>query len=99
MTLDNEKLLDPTGWQILLELESNARLSFAELGRRGGLSLPAVAERGRRMEGAGVPQPGGGRLRHRENRRYEHSRPRKDPPTIEGPRSDHDLDRALFVCP
>ena len=54
MTLDNEKLLDPTGWQILLELESNARLSFAELGRRVGLSLPAVAERVRRMEDAGI---------------------------------------------
>ncbi len=54
MTLDPDKLLDPTGWQILRELEANARLSFAELGRRVGLSLPAVAERVRRMEDAGI---------------------------------------------
>src|SRR4030065_537824 len=54
MTLDPDKLLDSTGWQILLELEANARLSFAELGRRVGLSLPAVAERLRRMEDAGI---------------------------------------------
>jgi len=53
-TLENEKLLDPTGWQILRELEANARLSFAELGRRVGLSLPAVAERVRKMEDAGI---------------------------------------------
>jgi Lrp/AsnC family leucine-responsive transcriptional regulator len=53
-TLDNDKLLDATGWQILRELEANARLSFAELGRRVGLSLPAVAERVRKMEDAGI---------------------------------------------
>jgi len=54
MTLDPDKLLDLTGWQILRELEANARLSFAELGRRVGLSLPAAAERVRRMEDAGI---------------------------------------------
>jgi len=54
MTIDHDKVLDPTGWQILRELESNARLSFAELGRRVGLSLPAVAERVRRMEDSGI---------------------------------------------
>ncbi|MGH2619999.1 MAG: Lrp/AsnC family transcriptional regulator [Anaerolineales bacterium] len=54
MTLDLDRLLDLTGWQILRELEANARLSFAELGRRVGLSLPAVAERVRRMEDAGI---------------------------------------------
>jgi len=32
----------------------DARLSYAELGRRVGLSLPAVAERVRRMEEAGI---------------------------------------------
>src|SRR4030067_3701520 len=53
-TLDNDKLLDATAWQILRELEANARLSFAELGRRVGLSLPAVAERVRKMEDAGI---------------------------------------------
>jgi Lrp/AsnC family leucine-responsive transcriptional regulator len=53
-TIENEKLLDHTGWLILGELEANGRLSFAELGRRVGLSLPAVAERVRKMEEAGI---------------------------------------------
>jgi Lrp/AsnC family leucine-responsive transcriptional regulator len=42
------------GWRLLRELQADARLSFAELGRRVGLSLPAVAERVRRMEEAGI---------------------------------------------
>ncbi|MFN8457535.1 MAG: Lrp/AsnC family transcriptional regulator [Anaerolineae bacterium] len=54
MTLENKKLLDEVGWQILRALQEDARLSFAELGRRVGLSLPAVAERVRRMEEAGI---------------------------------------------
>ncbi len=54
MTFDSEKLLDDTGWQILQALQNDARLSFAELGRRVGLSPPAVAERVRRMEEAGI---------------------------------------------
>lgn len=54
MALDNKKLLDDVGWRILRELQEDARLSFAELGRRVGLSLPAVAERVRRMEDAGI---------------------------------------------
>jgi Lrp/AsnC family leucine-responsive transcriptional regulator len=54
MTLENEKLLDDIGWHILMELQENARLSFAELGRRVGLSIPAVTERVRRMEDAEI---------------------------------------------
>ncbi|MDA8097981.1 MAG: Lrp/AsnC family transcriptional regulator [Desulforudis sp.] len=54
MAVDSERLLDEIGWQLLLALQENARLSFAELGRRVGLSLPAVAERVRRMEDAGI---------------------------------------------
>lgn len=54
MTLENQKLLDHVGWQILLALQQDARLSFTELGRQVGLSLPAVAERVRRMEEAGI---------------------------------------------
>ncbi len=46
--------LDPLSWKILAELQSGARLSFAEIGRRVGLSTPAVAERVRRLEEAGV---------------------------------------------
>ncbi len=54
MALDNERLLDETGWHILEALQENARLSFSELGQRVGLSSPAVAERVRRMEDAGI---------------------------------------------
>ncbi len=54
MTLEIEKLLDGTGWQILQALQQNARLSYSELGQRVGLSSPAVAERVRRMEDAGI---------------------------------------------
>ncbi|HEV2487801.1 MAG TPA: Lrp/AsnC family transcriptional regulator [Terracidiphilus sp.] len=51
---DREKLLDPLGWKLLAELQADARISFAELGRRVGLSTPAVAERVRRMEDEGI---------------------------------------------
>lgn len=54
MALEIEKLLDDTGWEILRALQDDARLSFSELGRRVGLSSPAVVERIRRMEDAGV---------------------------------------------
>jgi Lrp/AsnC family leucine-responsive transcriptional regulator len=46
--------LDETNWKIIAELQQNGRVSFAELGRRVGLTLPAVAERVRKMEDAGV---------------------------------------------
>ncbi len=39
---------------LLRELEADARLSLAELGRRVGLSSPAVADRLQRLEEAGV---------------------------------------------
>jgi Lrp/AsnC family transcriptional regulator, leucine-responsive regulatory protein len=46
--------LDAISWKILESLQHNARLSFAELGRKAGLSTPATAERVRRLEEAGV---------------------------------------------
>jgi len=46
--------LDAIAWKILESLQNNARLSFAELGRKVGLSTPAVSERVRRLEEAGV---------------------------------------------
>jgi len=46
--------LDKTDWAILEELQQDARLSYAELGRRVGLSSPAVQERTRRLEDAGI---------------------------------------------
>ncbi len=53
MTFDNT-VLDKIGWHILEELQKNGRISYAELGRRVGLTLPAVAERVRKMEDAGI---------------------------------------------
>ncbi len=53
MTFDT-LALDKTGWHILEELQNDGRVSFAELGRRVGLTLPAVAERVRKMEDAGI---------------------------------------------
>jgi Lrp/AsnC family transcriptional regulator, leucine-responsive regulatory protein len=45
---------DPTDWRLLAELQADGRLSFNELARRVHLSPPAVAERVRRLEQAGV---------------------------------------------
>jgi Lrp/AsnC family leucine-responsive transcriptional regulator len=46
--------LDETDRKIIGELTANARISFAELGRRVNLSSPAVADRVQRLERAGV---------------------------------------------
>jgi Lrp/AsnC family leucine-responsive transcriptional regulator len=53
-TLGPEAALDDTDWRILVELQSNARITFTELGRRVALTPPAVAERVRRLEESGV---------------------------------------------
>jgi Lrp/AsnC family transcriptional regulator, leucine-responsive regulatory protein len=45
---------DATDIALLQELQDDARLSLAELGRRVGLSSPAVADRLERLEEAGV---------------------------------------------
>jgi Lrp/AsnC family transcriptional regulator, leucine-responsive regulatory protein len=54
MAFEFDHLLDRTGWQLLQELQRNARLSYSELGQRVGLSAPAVAERVRKMEEARI---------------------------------------------
>jgi Lrp/AsnC family leucine-responsive transcriptional regulator len=46
--------LDVTDRRLLIELQQDARLSLAELGRRVGLSPPAVADRVRRLTDEGV---------------------------------------------
>jgi Lrp/AsnC family leucine-responsive transcriptional regulator len=48
------KLLDDVNLRLLEELAANGRLGMAALGRRVGLSAPAVAERVQRLERAGV---------------------------------------------
>jgi len=47
-------LLDGVNLRLLCELQGDPRLSMTELGRRVGMSSPAVTERIRRMEEAGV---------------------------------------------
>jgi Lrp/AsnC family leucine-responsive transcriptional regulator len=54
MPSKQSSLLDDTNMRLLAELQQDARLSVAELGRRVGLSAPAVAERLSRLEQDGV---------------------------------------------
>lgn len=46
--------LDPVNWKILEMLQQNARTTFAEIGRKVGLTSPAVAERVKKMEDTGI---------------------------------------------
>ncbi len=51
----NESIpLDATNRKILRELQNDARVTMAELGRRVGLSPPAATERVQRLERTGV---------------------------------------------
>ncbi|HEX8149888.1 MAG TPA: Lrp/AsnC family transcriptional regulator [Pyrinomonadaceae bacterium] len=50
----SEGLVDALNLKILRELQQEPRLTMAELGRRVGLSSPAVTERVRRLEEGGV---------------------------------------------
>lgn len=47
-------MIDTIDWKILKELQENARMSFAELGRRINLTTPAVIERIRKLEDAKI---------------------------------------------
>jgi Lrp/AsnC family transcriptional regulator, leucine-responsive regulatory protein len=53
-TIRRSEPLDGTNIRLLEEMQSNARLSNAELGRRVGLSAPAVADRLARLEESGA---------------------------------------------
>lgn len=46
--------MDARDWSLLKLLQDDARMTFAELGRRVRLTPPAVAERVRRLEDIGV---------------------------------------------
>ena len=46
--------IDRTNWEIINCLQDNARESFANIGRKVGLTPPAVAERVKKMEDTGV---------------------------------------------
>jgi Lrp/AsnC family transcriptional regulator, leucine-responsive regulatory protein len=49
-----QEQLDDTSWAILRALQENARISYSELGKRVGLTAPAVTERVRKLEDAGI---------------------------------------------
>ena len=53
-TNQRQQAPDSTNLRLLEELQSNSRLSNAELGRRVGLSAPAVADRLARLEESGA---------------------------------------------
>lgn len=46
--------IDALNWKILKHLQQNARVSNSEIGRQVGISSPAVSERIKKMEDAGV---------------------------------------------
>lgn len=54
MRFDPKAGLDATDWKLLDLLQRNARLGYADLGRKLKLSPPAVAERMKRLEERGV---------------------------------------------
>lgn len=54
MAFDSSIELDETDWHLLEVLQEDARLTYAELGRRVSLSPPAIAERVKRLETTGV---------------------------------------------
>ena len=47
-------MIDAIDWKILKELQTDARISYAELGRRIGLTTPAAIERVRKLEDAKI---------------------------------------------
>jgi Lrp/AsnC family leucine-responsive transcriptional regulator len=53
-TAFESNLLDDVNLRLLQELQADGRIGMAELGRRIGMSAPAVAERVQRLERAGV---------------------------------------------
>ncbi len=53
-SVSTHPLLDAINLRLLDELQHDPRVSMSELGRRVGMSAPAVAERVRRLEEAGV---------------------------------------------
>jgi Lrp/AsnC family leucine-responsive transcriptional regulator len=52
--MPSNQRVDETARRLIAELQSAGRLTLAELGRRVGLSAPAVAERIQRLERDGV---------------------------------------------
>lgn len=47
-------MLDEIDWKLLKELQQDARMTYAAMGRRVGLTTPAVIERVHKLEDAGI---------------------------------------------
>ena len=58
--------IDDLNWQILHHLQKNARESFANIGRKVGLTPPAVAERVKKMEDLGIVEGYGAKISYVE---------------------------------
>ncbi len=54
MNTKSKSAVDKIGMKILKELQINARSTFSQIGRKVGLSSPAVAERIYKMEESGI---------------------------------------------
>jgi len=54
MSSKRRQSLDSIDWRLIEELQIDARVSLSQLGNRVGLSQPAVSERVKRLEAAGV---------------------------------------------
>jgi Lrp/AsnC family transcriptional regulator, leucine-responsive regulatory protein len=54
VAFESKPALDTRDWLLLELLQKDARAGYAQLGRQVGLSAPAVAERVKRLEDAGV---------------------------------------------
>jgi len=56
--------IDTLNWSILRALQENSRASFASIGRKVGLTPPAVAERVKKMEDLGIIEGYHARVSH-----------------------------------
>ena len=56
--------IDTLNWSILSALQKNSRASFASIGRKVGLTPPAVAERVKKMEDLGILEGYHARVSH-----------------------------------
>lgn len=54
MAYENNVMLDDTDWEILHELQRDARITYKQLGQIVKLSAPAVADRIHKLEDAGI---------------------------------------------
>ena len=57
-------LVDDLNWRILVALQHNARASYSSIGRKIGLTPPAVAERVKKMEDTGIIEKYTSRVSH-----------------------------------